>query len=238
LHFMLFYSASLKKNKYMIEDRRNSMYKVVIADDHPVVREGLVKIVNRHHHFSITGEAENGNKLLELLEVKECDLVLIDIEMPHLDGMKAIEIIKRKYPAVKVVIITMHANKQYFDRTLKADADGYLLKDDSSQTILSALCAVMNGCKMFSPRLQKHLADKYLEQRSPFDLLTKREMEVFKHIAAGRTSREIAVRLDISMSTVEFHKKNLKDKLDAKNLAQLLTIAYKYNLVTEYEDTR
>lgn len=207
------------------------MYRIIIADDHAIVREGIASLLDATREFSVVAQAENGEKLLRLLESKACDLVLCDIVMPGLDGLKALKRIKAAHPATKVVIITMHQDRGFFNEALKAGANGYVLKDDSSAEILGVLRGVAAGHRCFSPRIQSMLAQSFQQDQSPEYVLTKRELEIFKLIAQAYTHKEIAEELGISLSTVEFHKKNIKDKLNAKNLAELLNLAHKYDLV-------
>ena len=207
------------------------MYRLIIADDHAVVRQGIIQIINNSKEFTVIGEASSGTELLALLEEKACDMVLSDIVMPGIDGLKSLKIIKNKFPHIKVVMLTMHTDKGFFDEAIKSGVDGYALKDDSPEIILTVLDGVIKGHRTFSPKMQTIMANKYLDEGSPIDLLTDRELQIFKLVAKGSTHKEIAEDLEISISTVEFHKKNLKDKLNTKNLADLLNIAHKHDLV-------
>jgi len=207
------------------------MNRVIIADDHTIVREGIASIINATKDFTVVAQAENGERLLQLLKTKECDLVLCDIVMPGLDGLKALKKIKASHPETKVVIITMHQDRGFFSEAVKSGANGYVLKDDSSTEILTVLRGVAAGHRCFSPRIQTMLAKSFQQDQAPEYVLTKREYQIFKLIAKAYTHQEIADELKISLSTVEFHKKNIKDKLDVKNLAELLNVAHKYDIV-------
>lgn len=206
------------------------LYKIIIADDHAIVREGIASIIDKSDDFEVVAQAENGKKLLDTLKKVQCDVVLCDIVMPELDGLKALKKVKASYPKIKVVIITMHTDKGFIGDAVNSGADGYVLKNDSSDTILSVLCGVMEGHRCFSPRIQTILAQRHLWQESPEHVLTSREFQVFKLTAKAFTNKEVADKLGIAVSTVEFHKKNIKDKLNARNLADLLNIAHKFDI--------
>jgi len=206
------------------------MYRAVIADDHAIVREGIALIVDKSDDFTVVAEAQDGNQLLKTLEKVPCDLVLCDIAMPGLNGFKALQKIKSANWEIKVVFITMHQDRDFLSEAVESGVDGYVLKNDNSETILTVLRQVMEGHRCFSPRVQTLLAHRILTKQSPEHVLTKRELEVFKLAVKAFTNKEVSQKLNITVSTVEFHKKNIKDKLNAKNLADLLNIAHKYDI--------
>jgi len=211
--------------------QKREAYRIVIADDQSIVREGIAAIINSLKDFAVVGQAESGDSMLDLIDETGCDLALCDLVMPGMDGLKVLKALKKKYPGMKVVIITMNADRGLFNEAVGLGADGYALKDDSSETVLALLRGVMEGNRCFSPRIQTMLVRSYGGGQSPAGLLTDREYQVFRLVAGAFSNREIADRLGISLSTVEFHKKNIKDKLNARNTADLLNIAHKYDVI-------
>lgn len=206
------------------------MYRAVIADDHAIVREGIALIVDKSDDFTVVAGAQDGNQLLETLQKVPCDLVLCDITMPGLNGFQVLQKIKSANLEIKVVFITMHQDRDFLCEAVESGVDGYVLKNDNSETILTVLRQVMEGHCCFSPRVQTLLAHRHLTKHSPEHVLTKRELDVFKLAVKAFTNKEVSRKLNITVSTVEFHKKNIKDKLHAKNLADLLNIAHKYDI--------
>ena len=207
------------------------MIKVIIADDHPAMCEGISTILNNSKDFELAGCVNNGEELLELLKSTKCDIVLTDIVMPELDGIKALKIIKKEHPEIKVVVLTMHSDRSFFDDAINSGADGYILKDDSKNIILMILKSVMEGNKAFTPRMQNLLLDKYQDKKNLLDELTSRELQVFKLSVQGYKNTEIAEQINVTPRTVLFHKQNIKDKLDAKSNAELVSIALKYKII-------
>lgn len=206
-------------------------YTVVIADDHVMFRQGLKKIFDANPAYSIVGEASTGVELLELLKKTTPDLVLLDISMPQLQGLDAAKEIKKRYPKVKILILTMHKSNEYLNYALSIGADGYLLKEDADSELFSAIDTVRHHSVYISPLLSPQLKDlllrKYREERSqvPEDPLTKREKEILRHIAEGKSSREIGAMLDISSRTVEHHRANMMRKLGCRKIAELVRYA-------------
>jgi DNA-binding NarL/FixJ family response regulator len=206
------------------------MYKVIVADDHSIVREGIKKVIEQSDRFEVSGEAVNGEQLIASLDSGDYDLAVVDISMPGMDGIETLRIIRKKHPDIKVVMLTMHSEQFFFESAVKAGADGYIVKNDSSGVIRSVIRDVMEGRKSFSSHMQTVLAKKYVYEDHLIDQLTRRERQVLALAAAGRAHRDISEELGISISTVEFHKKNLKSKLNAKTVVDLVNIARKYNL--------
>lgn len=207
------------------------MKRVIIADDHPAFCEGIAKILVTSGYFDVIAMVSDGLSLVETVREKRCDIVITDIVMPRLDGIKAMHAIKKEFPDLKVVLLTMHGDRSFFDDAVKAGADGYILKDDPPETVLLIMKAVMEGYKSFTPRMQAVLVDRYQVKANPLDELTARELEVFKLTVRGYKNTEIAEKIGITPRTVLFHKQNIKDKLMVKTNAELVSMALKHNII-------
>lgn len=201
--------------------------RIAIADDHVVLRYGLRTLLSRYPEFEVVGEAGDGAELLSLLAEVPCDLVLLDLSMPGMDGLKALEALKKAHPSVRVVIFSMHKEREFFRQAVAQGVAGYILKDDDFERIPIALRDVLAGRKYFSSEMTSLLADEYniLRDGMSLELLTRREREVLKLIAEGLTSRSIAEKLDISFRTVQTHRGNLMEKLGIHNTAELVRYA-------------
>jgi DNA-binding NarL/FixJ family response regulator len=195
-------------------------YRIVLADDHVLIRQGLGKLIDGVDDLQVAGEAGDGVELLALLDATPADLVILDISMPKMRGIEAIRAIRREHPAVKLLVLTMHP--EYLHQALAAGADGYLVKEDADRELYSAIGAIRQARKYVSPRLMRELpgAVEYLAEP-----LSMRETEVLKLIAAGKSNREIADLLSISVRTAEAHRASILAKLGLKNTADLVRYA-------------
>lgn len=207
-------------------------YSIVLADDHALFRQGLKGIIAGKPDLSVIGEAGDGLELLNLLNSMAPDLVILDISMPHLRGIEAISEIKTMGRAVKILVLTMHNDKEYLYKTVTAGADGYLLKEDADPELFTAIDKLRHGKKYVSPRLSEDLVDDWAHIRSgdapvsaKDEELSTRESEVLKLTAEGKSSREIAELLFISHRTVERHRANLMTKLKINKAADLVRYA-------------
>jgi DNA-binding NarL/FixJ family response regulator len=207
-------------------------YTVVLADDHAMFREGIRKIIERMEDVRVDGEAGDGLELLQLLKDSCPNLVILDLSMPNLRGLEAIREIKRAYPQVKVLVLTMHKKKEFIRQVLRDGADGFLLKEDAGGELLRAVETIRRGEKFLSPLLSDILTSLFLEKDRK-EILTMREREVLKLLAEGKTSKEIAEALFISPYTVRRHRTNIMEKLNAKSLADLLKYAISWDYITE-----
>ncbi|MCK9377847.1 MAG: response regulator transcription factor [Syntrophobacterales bacterium] len=207
-------------------------YTVVLADDHPMFREGIRRIIERIADVVISGEASDGLELLEHLKKSCPDLVILDISMPNLRGLEAIREIKKLYPQVKVVVLTMHRKKEFIRQALADGADGFLLKEDPSGELIRAVQTVQKGEKYLSPLISSDLISLTLADDQA-DLLTMREREVLKLLAEGRKTQEIAEVLFISVNTVRRHRYNIMEKLNIKNMAELVKYAISQSYIPE-----
>lgn len=195
-------------------------YRIILADDHVLIRQGLGKIIEGVGDLEVIGEAGDGFELLALLKTVAPELVVLDISMPNLRGIEAIRVIKGKYPGVKMLVLTMH--KEYLHQALSAGADGYLLKEDADRELFSAIENIRQGGIYLSPRLEEETGGG----KAPVsELLSTREKEVLKLIAEGKSNREIAETLFISVRTAESHRASLLKKLKQKNTACLVKYA-------------
>jgi DNA-binding NarL/FixJ family response regulator len=208
--------------------------RIVLADDHALVRAGFRALLQSLDGIEVVAEAENGAQALELIERHLPDLVLMDIAMPGLNGLEAAARAAKSAPEVKIIILSMHANEEYVLQSLKAGAKGYLLKDAGLAELQLALESVSSGQTFLSPAISKHLIDAYVERTSdgmePFTLLTSRQREILQLIAEGATTKEIAQKLGVSVKTVETHRTQLMQRLDIHDLAGLVRYAIRLGI--------
>jgi DNA-binding NarL/FixJ family response regulator len=215
----------------------NKTIRIVLAEDHTILREGLRALLSADPKFEIVGEAEDGREALRRVDHLTPDLVVMDLSMPRMTGMDAIREIKRRHPATKIIALTVHEAEEYLRTTLQAGADGYVLKDATHVELLLAIQNVLKGKTYLSPSVSERVIEGYLEgkeNQAPnprLGLLSPREREVLKLIAEGYKNREIAADLFISLKTVEKHRANLMKKLDLHNAAALTTFAIEQGLV-------
>jgi len=211
--------------------------RIVLAEDHTILREGLRALLSADPSFEIIGEAQNGREAVRCVEKLEPDLLLMDLSMPRMSGMDAIREIKKRYPEIKIIALTVHNTEEYLLTTLKAGADGYVLKDATHEELVMAIKSVMGGKSYLSPGVSEKVIEGYLDGResnrtaSPWETLSQREREVLKLIAEGFKNKEIAEDLCISLKTVEKHRANLMKKLDLHNAAALTVYAVQKGLV-------
>ncbi|MBI1802024.1 MAG: response regulator transcription factor [Chloroflexi bacterium] len=207
--------------------------RVLLADDHAIVREGVRMILNAQPDLVVVGEASNGNEVLSLAQTLKPDLVVMDIGMPGKNGLEATRALKQLQPHLPIVILTMHEDEDYFFRVLAAGAAGYVLKGAGSDELLSAIRAIQQGGVYLYPTMAKKLVGDYLKAQGAAarDPLTPREREVLKLIAAGKTNREIAEALVLSLNTVQTHRLHLMEKLNLHNRTELIKYAIRRGLI-------
>ncbi len=212
--------------------------RILIVDDHVIVREGLRSILETKPDIEIIGEATNGSEALSLTEELRPDIVLMDITMPVMNGLEATSLLKKKAPEVNILILTMHEDDQYFFKILEAGASGYFVKGGSSSELLSAIRAVYEGQVFLYPSMAKKLLGDYMERvksgqnRDDYDGLTNREREILQLIAEGNSNTEIASRLFLSPATVQTHRANIMAKLDLHSRTELTKYAISHGLIT------
>ena len=207
-------------------------YEIIVADDHTLLRQGLIKIIADFPGFKVIGEAENGIHLLEVLKSQHPDIIVLDINMPHMRGLEAIPEIKRMYPDIKILVLSMHKEREFFNNAIKEGANGYLLKNDADQELFVALKKISTGNIYISPRLMTDMASDFIKitlgdmhPKAVRETLTHRERQVLKLIAEGQTAKEIGGNLFISSRTVEQHRFNIKKKLNVKRSVDLIRYA-------------
>jgi DNA-binding NarL/FixJ family response regulator len=211
--------------------------RVLLADDHAILRCGLRLLLEREPDICVAGEATDGREAIEWLSREPADVVVMDVGMPGLNGMEATGQITRKHPQVGVVVLSMHRDETYVLRCLRAGARGYVLKESAETELIAAIRAVASGKSFFSPKVQRLLQAEHVERlrregrEDSFDLLTAREREVLQMIAEGNSNKEIAARLYLSVFTVETHRKKILEKLGLHGTADLILYAVRKGLM-------
>jgi len=213
--------------------------KVVLADDHGIVRNGIKSTLSDVKGIKVIGEAANGIEAIEIVKKLQPDVLVIDITMPEMNGIDAVAAINKKYPNVKCLILSMHDREEYVFKSIEAGALGYLLKDTGKEEFVQAINTVSRGEKHYSTSITDVLVSGYLQKvKNPGPsseesdtLLTKREKGILKLIVNGQNNREIADQLDISIRTIETHRANIMKKLQVKNAVELVRVALAEKIV-------
>ncbi len=214
--------------------------KILIVDDHEVVRDGLKNILLSLNNVAIAGEAANGEDAISMYDSLKPDLVIMDISMPGMNGIEATRIIKENDPNAKILILTMHDNQEYLNQIIRSGAKGFVLKNTDKEELLDAVKTVSSGENFFSKDISKLIIENYIRSAKETDKdegykevpLTKREIEILKLIAEGHSNQEIANKLYISYNTVDTHRKNIMHKLSIKNTAGLVRYAIEKGLIS------
>jgi DNA-binding NarL/FixJ family response regulator len=212
--------------------------KILLADDHMLVRQGLRKILEEQPDWEVVAEASDGREAVRQALALEPDVVLLDIGMPLLNGIEATRQIARRFPHINILILSMHAQEAYITQAMKAGARGYLLKDSADTDLISAVTAVASGKSFFSPVVAKVMLDDYVRHMTDkgivdrFETLSEREREIFQLIAEAYSNKEIAEMLSVSPATVETHRAHILQKLDVHNTAELVLYAVRRGTVS------
>ena len=210
--------------------------RVLLVDDHRLVRSGIRSLLERMAGVEVVGEADDGHSALEFLQTDRPDIVLMDIAMAGLNGLEATTRMSNAFPDVRVIILSMHANEEYVMKALRAGAAGYLLKDAATAELERALKSVLRGNTYLSGPISQQVIEKYKErillEVDPLEQLTPRQREVLQLIAEGRTTKEIAQVLEISAKTVEAHRAQLMDRLKISNIPDLVRFAVRIGIVS------
>jgi two-component system, NarL family, response regulator NreC len=212
--------------------------RVLLADDHTLMRRGLRLIVEQQPDLAVVGEAEDGRQAVTLAASLKPDVAVLDIGMPNLNGIEAANQIADGESGAKVVILSMHADESYILRALKAGARGYLLKDSAESDVARAIRAVAEGKSFFSPAVSKVLLEDYVKKlqrtgsEDSYDLLTPREREILQLIAEGKSNKDVANLLHLSVYTVETHRANIMEKLKLKSVPELILYAVRKGIIS------
>lgn len=211
--------------------------RVLIADDHHVVRRGLVFFLKTQETIDVVGEAANGKEAVELARKLNPDLILMDLIMPEMDGIQATKIIKTEMPKIKIMMLTSFSDQEHVIPAIEAGASGYQLKDIQPDELVSSIKRIMNGEDQLHPKatslVLKHLSSNKRQERKPVDDLTRRELEVLKEIASGKSNKEIASSLYITEKTVKTHVSNVLAKLGLADRTQAALYAVRNHLVDQ-----
>ena len=214
--------------------------RVVLADDHVFVRDGIKSLLENEANIEVVGEATDGLEALKIVETVKPDLLILDIRMPNLTGIEVVEKLRAQNNMVKIVMLSMHESEEYVLKSIKAGADGYLLKGSSKEEFLKAVHTIANGGKYFSGDISSILIGQLsnpaaaMETKQSLDeelMITKREKEILKLLLSGKGNKEIAEALEISKRTAEVHRFNLMKKLKVKNLMELSNKANEFSLL-------
>jgi DNA-binding NarL/FixJ family response regulator len=211
--------------------------KVLLVDDHAILRDGLKMVLDAQPGITVVGEAENGREALDLVEELHPDVVVMDIAMPQMNGAEATRQIKRRFPQTRVVILTMHENQQYLMQIVNAGATGAVLKRSAGSELVTAVKAASRGESFFSPSMASMLLEDYrvrLQQDEPddADMFTEREREVLQLVAEGKTNKEISDLLTVSIKTVQTHRAHIMEKLGAHDRTDLVRYAMRKGIIT------
>lgn len=212
---------------------------VLIVDDHKIIRDGLRSLLEDVDEIKIVGEASNGKEAIAFYEQNPVDVIIMDIRMPEMSGIDTTKYLSEKYPNIKILALTMHDEESFISKMLQAGASGYLLKNVGKEELVTAIHRLHKGDNYFSIDVANKMMTRLISAKpsdimelSPDDLqLTKREIEVIRLIAEGLTSQDIALRLYISPRTVDTHRRNLLQKLNVRNTAELVKFAIKHNIL-------
>lgn len=215
-----------------------SRVRVLIADDHQLIRSGMRALLERGNEFEIVAEAADGYEAIELALEHKPDVILLDVGMPRLSGTDAAQTISEKLPGARIVMVSMHSDEGYVLRALKAGAKGYLLKASPEADIIAAVRAVAAGNAYFSPSITRLLVEEYVTEarrrgvEDSYDLLGLREKEVLRLLVSGKSNREIAEMIHVTVSTVETHRNNIMQKLHVHSLAEMILYAVRKGLIS------
>ncbi len=212
--------------------------RILLADDHKLMRSGLRVLLEQQPDLVVIGEASDGREAVALASSLKPDVLVMDIGMPNLNGIEAAAQVTQVHPEIAIVMLSMHSDESYVLRALKAGAKGYLLKDSAESDLLRAVHAVGEGKSFFSPAVSKVLLDDYVRKlkrsgtEDPYDLLTPREREVLQLVAEGKSNKDVAQLLNLSVYTVETHRSNIMEKLNLRGVPELILYAVRKGIIS------
>jgi two-component system response regulator NreC len=212
--------------------------RILLADDHKVMRRGLRLLLESQPGFSVVAEASDGREAVEQAESTQPDVAVLDIAMPNLSGIEAAQRISSASPQIAIVILSMHSDEGYVLRALKSGVKGYVLKDSAEGDLMEAIKAVHEGKTFFSPEISKMLVEDYVREirsrgtEDSYDLLTSREREILQLLAERKSNKDIAAALNLSPYTVETHRRNLQEKLNLHSFAELILYAVRKGVIS------
>lgn len=215
-----------------------SRVRILLADDHTVMRRGLRFLLESQPDFTVVAEASDGREAVEKAEAAHPDVAVMDVAMPNLSGIEAAQRIAAQSPNVAIIILSMHSDEGYVLRALKAGARGYLLKDAAEGDLIDAIRAVSQGKTFFSSEISKMLVEDYIREirtrgvEDSYELLTSREREILQLLVEGNSNKDIATHLNVSPHTVETHRRNLQDKLNLHSFAELILYAVRKRIIS------
>src|SRR5580658_3147767 len=215
-----------------------SPIRILLADDHVVMRRGLRLLIETQSGFTVVAEASDGREAVDQARATAPDVAVLDIAMPNLNGVGAAQLIHEMNPAIGILILSMHADESYVLRVLRAGARGYLLKDSAEGDLMEAIRRVSSGKTFFSPEISRMLAEDYVREIrthgfvDSYELLTSREKDVLQLLAQGKSNKEIAALWNLSTYTVETHRRNLQEKLNLRNFADLVLYAVRKGIIS------
>jgi two-component system response regulator NreC len=211
--------------------------RILLADDHIMVRQGLRKVLEEQRDWEVVAEASNGREALRLVEQHRPDVAILDVAMPQLNGIEATRQITKKMSGTRVLVLSMYSDEAYVTQILQAGATGYLLKDSADVDLIQAVSAVSIGKSFFSPAIARVMLDDYVRQLADkgitdrYEALSTREREIFQLVAEGKTNKEIATLLSVSPSTVETHRAHIMEKLDLHSAAEIVLYAVRRGVI-------
>ena len=211
--------------------------RILLADDHTVVRQGLRKLLEERADWEVIAEAGDGREAVRLAEQQKPDVAILDVAMPLLNGIEATRQITKRVPSTRVLVLSMHADEAYVTQILQAGATGYLLKDSADVDLLKAVGEAAQGRSFFSPAIARVMLDDYVRQLADkgvtdrYESLSEREREIFQLIAEAKTNKEIAALLNVSPSTVETHRAHIMEKLDLHSAAEIVLYAVRRGVI-------
>jgi len=211
--------------------------KILLADDHTIVRQGLRKLLEERPEWEVVAEAGDGREAIRLAEQHRPDVAILDVAMPLLNGIEATRQITKRAPNTRVLVLSMHADEAYVTQMLQAGATGYLLKDSADVDLVKAVEEAVSGRSFFSPAIARVMLDDYRRQLSDkgvtdrYEILSEREREIFQLIAEAKTNKEIAALLNVSPSTVETHRAHIMEKLDLHSAAEIVLYAVRRGVI-------